>query len=72
MPKRSRKSGPPKCLSCASIDVLTRGVCRKCYHNARNMIARGEVDEQTLIDAGLIRPSRQGRNAVRDALLAKR
>ena len=72
MPKASRKSSEPKCLSCTSVDVMARGVCRKCYQNARNMIARGEVDEQTLIDAGLLRPSRQGRNAVREALLSKR
>lgn len=68
---KPRNTAAKKCLACKSPEVLTRGVCRKCYQNARNMISRGEAQERELIDAKLILPTRQGRNAVRDALLRR-
>ena len=71
MPKASRKSGAIKCLACKAPEVYTRGVCRRCYQNSRNLILKGETTDQQLVEIGVILPTRQRPNAIRQAL-AKR
>ena len=70
MPKRLRK-GTSKCLACKATDVYTRGVCKRCYQNSRNLIIKGETTDQALVELGVILPTRQRPNAIRQAI-AKR
>ena len=71
MPKASRKSGTSKCMACKAPEVYTRGVCKRCYQNSRNLILKGETTDQQLVEIGVILPTRQRPNAIRQAL-AKR
>lgn len=48
----------PRCTS----DPATRGLCLACYRTARRMVADKRTTDETLVDAGLMLPSRRGRN----------
>jgi len=53
----------PKCMTpgCNG-KALNRGLCSGCYQAARRAIRAGG-DEQKMIDAGLIRPSKSGQRS---------
>lgn len=55
-------------MACKAVEAYTRGVCKRCYQNSRNMISKGETTDQTLVNLGVILPSRQRPNAIRQAL----
>lgn len=58
---KPRKSQRKKitCLGCDSTEIRCRGLCQKCYSNARYMIAKEETTEEQLAKQGLILPSKR-------------
>ncbi len=53
-----QNSTKSKCRTCER-QAVVRGLCRKCYANYANMLKRGAIQESTVVDSGVILPSRQ-------------
>lgn len=55
-----------KCNVCNKADALSRGLCKRCYSNARHLIKLGETTDAELVRKGIWHARRT--NEVREAL----